>query len=444
LFDECSESFAHQKIEDWYMRSPEDVCDNGGKNLIEEHYNNSIVEAVKTIYPEYYWKPWMFKFANDDVWRDLDNQKNFFDELATKLNIRNWRDWYEHSENDIIRFGGGGILSHHNQSLMSTLSALYPNHPWELPFAKRSYWINNEEAQRKFMDFVAKELNVKTWEDWYTVTFKEIEYCGGSTLLYIYNDSPMKLIRTIYSEHPWQFWKFSKVPNGTWEDLGNLTEFIEWAGKQLGVKQLDDWYGISSTQLGSLGFGGVLDKYGSISHVLAKVYPFHSWDFTKGISKKTKTQNLLFITLKELLPNVQDFFLEYPHPSLIYSSKKNVELDIFIPSLNLAFEYHGQQHYSSIEGTEFVNTPFEDRKSNDDERRNLCKEAGITLIEVPYWWDKTKESLLATLNKYRPDLFPATSSAPPIPNFKLNDHTKSDGKVTATLNPLLSSANTWK
>jgi len=28
------------------------------------------------------------------------------------------------------------------------------------------------------------------------------------------------------------------------------------------------------------------------------------------------------------------------------------------------------------------------------------------LIEVPHWWDRTKESLAATIQKVRPELFP--------------------------------------
>src|SRR5690242_911942 len=32
------------------------------------------------------------------------------------------------------------------------------------------------------------------------------------------------------------------------------------------------------------------------------------------------------------------------------------------------------------------------------------QKAGITLVEVPYWWDKTKESLAATIQQHRTDL----------------------------------------
>src|SRR5688500_2405117 len=34
------------------------------------------------------------------------------------------------------------------------------------------------------------------------------------------------------------------------------------------------------------------------------------------------------------------------------------------------------------------------------------RENNITLLEIPYWWDTTKNSVLATLHRYRPDIVP--------------------------------------
>ena len=40
---------------------------------------------------------------------------------------------------------------------------------------------------------------------------------------------------------------------------------------------------------------------------------------------------------------------------------------------------------------------------------------GITLIEVPYWWDRKYESLQATVYSQRPDLFIEEPWGTPIP-----------------------------
>ncbi len=49
------------------------------------------------------------------------------------------------------------------------------------------------------------------------------------------------------------------------------------------------------------------------------------------------------------------------------------------------------------------------QKQNDVEKKKLCLERGITLIEVPYWWDQQTKSLVATIRDQRPDIkFPST------------------------------------
>lgn len=59
----------------------------------------------------------------------------------------------------------------------------------------------------------------------------------------------------------------------------------------------------------------------------------------------SKVQGLIVRTLSQIFPQVQDVHVNYLHPDLLYSTGKHVELDIFIPSLKLAIEYHGEQHF---------------------------------------------------------------------------------------------------
>lgn len=77
-----------------------------------------------------------------------------------------------------------------------------------------------------------------------------------------------------------------------------------------------------------------------------------------------------------------------------------MELDVYIPSLNLAFEYQGKQHFTNIYSMQ-DHTKVQER---DSEKRALCSSLGIDLIEIPYWWDGSVNSLLATIHQIRPQL----------------------------------------
>ena len=39
----------------------------------------------------------------------------------------------------------------------------------------------------------------------------------------------------------------------------------------------------------------------------------------------------------------------------------------------------------------------------DQQKRDACEDYGITLLEIPYWWDNTIESLSAFIHKVIPN-----------------------------------------
>lgn len=78
-----------------------------------------------------------------------------------------------------------------------------------------------------------------------------------------------------------------------------------------------------------------------------------------------------------------------------------MEVDIFVPAYNLAFEYQGRHHYEELK---IFGTKLAQRKKRDQEKREALTAGKITLIEIPYTWNGSKEALLLTIHEHRPDL----------------------------------------
>jgi hypothetical protein len=60
-----------------------------------------------------------------------------------------------------------------------------------------------------------------------------------------------------------------------------------------------------------------------------------------------------------------------------------MELDGYCESLRIAFEHHGEQHYSA--GTQYITTQkgLKQRQENDKVKAKLCKKQGVSLIIIP-------------------------------------------------------------
>ena len=94
-----------------------------------------------------------------------------------------------------------------------------------------------------------------------------------------------------------------------------------------------------------------------------------------------------------------NIFQNYKHPNMFHKlSNMNVELDIFIFDMNLAFEYQGEHHFQPIY---FGN--FNRQLERDEEKKLLCKENSITLICIPYSWSGLINDLKSTIFHYFPN-----------------------------------------
>ena len=59
----------------------------------------------------------------------------------------------------------------------------------------------------------------------------------------------------------------------------------------------------------------------------------------------------------------------------------------------------GEQHYHNLQNTENCDDIFEKQVERDKIKSQFCNSAGISLISLPYWWDKTEKSLKEVLEE---------------------------------------------
>jgi hypothetical protein len=79
------------------------------------------------------------------------------------------------------------------------------------------------------------------------IVFKVFNEVGGVSLLTNqYNGSLSLLLAKVYSEYEWLPWKFVQCPKNYWEESKNEKKFIDWAAKELNIKELSDWHKVTA------------------------------------------------------------------------------------------------------------------------------------------------------------------------------------------------------
>jgi hypothetical protein len=96
---------------------------------------------------------------------------------------------------------------------------------------------------------------------------------------------------------------------------------------------------------------------------------FNNKNKTYG-TRRSKLESWIEERLIELYPNIEFHFNQ--------KTAINSELDIYIPSLNIAFELNGIFHYEPIYGVD----KFNQIKENDISKTKLCHEAKIDLCII--------------------------------------------------------------
>eukprot|EP01124_Arcella_intermedia_P005807 TRINITY_DN13419_c0_g3_i2.p1 TRINITY_DN13419_c0_g3~~TRINITY_DN13419_c0_g3_i2.p1 ORF type:complete len:249 (-),score=74.11 TRINITY_DN13419_c0_g3_i2:290-985(-) len=160
---------------------------------------------------------------------------------------------------------------------------------------------------------------------------------------------------------------------------------------QYQLKEKGDWYRLSNEQITKV-IGRVVPKR-RVLELLGERYPEEGWDvgrFSHSLNKRA-TQKFVGVLLKEIFPD-ETIFEDY----VFKENSKMCLFDFYLPERKLVIEYQGEQHYYSV--LKWV--PLEQQQIRDKEKKAICDNNHIQLVEIPYWWDWTLLSLSQIISSH--------------------------------------------
>lgn len=130
--------------DDWYSIQKSDFRQHQGRGLLANYYDDSPSTAVQECYPDYPWKPWLFRAVPRGFWSEVEHRRAYMDWLGDRLGFVRASDWYFIDKRDFYNNAGGGLLSKYfGNSPLAALLDYKPHYRWKawlLRRAPRGYW----------------------------------------------------------------------------------------------------------------------------------------------------------------------------------------------------------------------------------------------------------------------------------------------------------------
>ena len=400
---EVKEKYNLESIDDWNSITQKHILLSGGNRLLSKF---SLFELKCLACPE---GKLLFdktiKYQPSGYWNDKKNVKLFLDKLKEKYNLQSIEDWNSITQKQIESIhGGNSLVCKYSMFELKCLACPEGESIFDKPIQSKpsGYW-NNKQNILKFLEEIKEKYNLQSIDDWNSITHKQIQSNGGSTLLQHYSIFALKCMgcpegKEMFDK-PMQ--RNQQKPMEYWNNEENRNQFIEKLKTKFNLKTPQDWNRLSFTQIKLQ--GGYWLFYNNMEHLKKIKITFDTED--KNISfplkelldtnkqSKRSSQRWLFLQIQKLFPH-EEIVEDYFHSEILRDTGFSVQFDIFLINKKIAIEYHGKQHYEDIPSGF---SPVELLQHRDEEKEKLCSQYGIQLIIIPYWWDQKLDSLKESL-----------------------------------------------
>ena len=420
-----------QNPQDWNKISTSTIKKNGGKTLLQVY--GDLFHLLKFVYPEINWDVNQRNQVPRHYWSDLHHQRQFLLTIESKYKINSVEDWSQIDRKTLIKEGGSHLLRKYKNNFLSLLQTCFPERNFQFFRLQKlsPHSLSTIPQQREYITrHILPKLKITKNEDWYKVSSKEFKNSAPSarTILSLYSDRLFLMLRSVFPEYQWDLFQFPKGKKEEyWEVDENVSRFLSHVKEKYLIEKKEDWFRISLSQLNGdkaislisffnrkLTFlkklSNLQNNTSILSHenqfhksknglysVLKLKYPHEDWDHLSfNNSVKKAKQRWLYICLRRIFDKVlihEEFIYPISPLDLKRYNLEMITFDIFIPSFQIALEYHGEHHYQEIPS--FI--PFELESSLDDEKKRIAEEQQVDLIVIPYWWNNTISSLVTSI-----------------------------------------------
>ena len=187
-------------------------------------------------------------------WDNQENIDNFLSQIKEKYNLNTPEDWNSITQKHIQSNGGRGLLVKYSLYKLKCMACPEGKSIFNNPKQPKGYWDNQENIDN-FLSKIKEKYNLKTPEDWNSITQKHIISNGGSRLLSKYSLYEIKCMA--YPEGKSSF----NNPSGYWENQENIDNFLSQIKEKYNLNTTEDWNSIKAQHIQSNGGWGLLSKY---------------------------------------------------------------------------------------------------------------------------------------------------------------------------------------
>lgn len=179
---------------------------------------------------------------------------------------------------DLAHGGGRTLLRLHDNRLVRLLQCAFPEHQWDpqafASKAPRGYW-SDVNHRRLLLEKVAKEMDVRSPEEWGCVAREDVRRLGGVALLHNHGGDMRAMLEKAFPEVQWA--KF--LPDNVWTadpfcSHRKRREFFDSMAREKGIHSAKGWECVRRVEVLSRGGKRLLERFhDDLRSALEEAYP---------------------------------------------------------------------------------------------------------------------------------------------------------------------------